>query len=998
MNIKAFFLKNWPHFLAVFIFFMISKLYLSPTMDGMDVNQHDIEQHKGMSKEIADYRERTGEETMWTGTMFGGMPSTQVSLIHEGNWFAQITSGWMRMFGSPVGILFLYMLCFYIGSNLFRINKWVSMVLAIAFAFCTYNIILIVVGHNSKAVAIAYLVPMFGAFYYAMRVNWKLGVALFGIFFAFEVSANHLQITFYGGIALLFFGLFELIHVIRNKNYKQFTFTTLGLIAAIFLGVIVNYGNLKLTSEYADYTKRGGNELTINPDGSQRIDNSTDGGLEKNYIFEYSSGIGESAMIFSPFAKGPGSSYDFQSAELIDQIAEDFPENAEQIVGNSLYWGEQPIFSAPSYVGALLVALAFLALFILKDTIKWSLLAVTLVALLLSWGDNFSSLANFMLENIPYYNKFRAPAMILVLVQITIPLLVGLLATYIIENRAEFKMNKKIAIIVSSAVPVLFLILSFTGLSDNYIRTTEISQEGKAQYAAQVRQSIQGQIAAMTPEQLAENKINPNDPNFIESVVADELKKRDDSLVQTRQMRESIFSSGMLRSFLFSLLGLILIIVLSFTEVKSTIPFIATCLFLIIDVFFISKFYLNGNEDSLMYANWWTDSLEKRYPMATTEAETFILANELKQNPSLKSKIGNAKSKAQAKISDLEASGIAAENIESAYIFSALNQNTNYRVFELSGSAFNDTRCSYFHKSLGGYHAAKLTRIQNLADFHLFNSNNKVFDMMNVKYIVRQGEKGMQTDINETVLGAAWFVQGVQIVKDANEEIQALGNSLAMKNIGKGTFLVNGKAVQNALVNGREKIQYINLGKKDTLDVLLTSQLKANDEVAFVQDVNGKPNLIMAAALNQMTPENTMTAMVSYKIGKEFRPDSLVVINKEVASKLKTKTWNSGGKIKNVSYAPNKLVYKTDNISDGFAVFSEIEYPLWKATIDGKVTDIRRVNYLLRGLEIPKGKHTVVFEIGNEELDSKNTIAMIGSIIIFMGLLGVFFFTKKEKI
>ncbi len=288
-----FFQKNWVHFAIIAIFFVITYFYFSPQFDGYGLKQHDIEMHKGMSREVVDYRERTGNETLWTNSMFGGMPTMQISLLYDGNYIGQAVTKFVDSFPPPAGVVFLYMLCFYIFALCLRLNPWVGLLGAIAFGFSSYDIIIIQAGHNSKALAVAFMAPVVGAFIMAYQRNMKWGILLSALFMTIEISMNHLQVTYYLGILMFGIGAVMLIDAFRKNNFKSFFITSGGIVAAYLLALVINYGNISLTNDYAKHSIRGGNDITLNPDGTSNKVNSTTG-LDKDYVTQWSYGIGES--------------------------------------------------------------------------------------------------------------------------------------------------------------------------------------------------------------------------------------------------------------------------------------------------------------------------------------------------------------------------------------------------------------------------------------------------------------------------------------------------------------------------------------------------------------------------------------------------------------------------------------------------------------------------------------------------------------------------------
>ena len=1007
MNISAFFKKNWVHFAAIGIFLVVCLMYFNLQLKGYGLKQHDIEQHIGMSHEIVDYREHNnGQEPQWTNSMFGGMPATQVSLIHSGNYFAKITTGFLTLFPSPMGIVLLYMIGFYLMLMMMRINNWVAIIGSLLYAFLSYQIIILQAGHNSKGIAIAFMAPVVGAFYLAFRRSWIWGAVLSALFMSFELASNHLQVTYYLGILLFGMGIAELVRVFKTKEYLSFAKATAGVIAGYLLALVINYGNIAITNDYVKYSIRGGNDLTITADGTSNAATATDG-LDREYVTEYSYGIGETFSFISPYVKGVGTKVfgDSQFAETVENS--DFtPEQKEQLLNNSVaYWGDQPATSGPVYLGVIVVFLALLGLVYIKDASKWALLAVTILTVMLSWGKNYMGLTNWFLDNVPGYDKFRAVTIILVIAELCVPLLAVLLVNKLIKERDVIKENLKPFYITAAAFLLLVIGLRMVGIDKSYLWVRERDQSGLEAQLQQQRSGIEAQIMQLTPEQAAQYGIDKSNPQAIAAAVDAQIdgmrKNYQDGLSAAQEMRKQVYNSSLNRSILFTILAIGCLLIFFRTAVSPVLSLGALGVLALLDVFTVTHNYLNGSSNEAGDYKYWAPVLDAKYPIVADGADMQILDMESQLNPKVKKAVEAGRKEGKAKALELDATGIEAANIENAYVFAALNRTTNYRVYDLSGGFSNSARAAYFHKSLGGYHGAKLRSIQNLAEFHIYKSNNKVFDMLNVKYFLQPGGQNGEVMVrpNETALGNAWFVRKAQVVKDANEEILSLGSRFSMKNIGTGQFFVNGVEKKEVNAYGSEKLQYLPAGATDTIDVPLSNGVPMGVEVVFVQDVNGKTDLIMKQGFDQDTTKS-FKGFVTFKVTDEFKPIEEVLVTQAEAKKLKKRQWSGEGKIKLLSYAPNKLVYEVNASDAGMAVFSEVYYADgWTATIDGKPADIVKVDYLLRGLEVPKGKSKVVFIFELHRYKSLNTMSSIGSVILLLILIGLGWMSwKKSKV
>jgi hypothetical protein len=439
---------------AILLFLIIiSYIYFFPQLEGKVLEQSDIQHHIGMSKELADYRKATGQEAIWTNSMFGGMPGYLISVIYSGNIFNTINT-WFKMLFHPAAMLILYLIGFYILLLILRTDKWLSIVGAIAFGFSSYFLIIIAAGHNTKAYAIGFLMPVMAGVIYAYQRNpWKGGL-LFSVALAFEILASHIQITYYGLLTMFIFVVFEFVSAYKNKALPSFIRATIVLFAGTVLAVMVNFSSLYTTYEYSKHSIRGPSELTNN------AANKTTG-LDKDYVVQWSEGIDETLTLLIPNYMGgahpqnPGP--DSQSLKIMQEKG---VQNARQnLQGIYTYRGDKPATAGPVYLGAIIVFLFVLSLFIVKGNFKWWLLTATLVSFVLSWGKNIMWLTSFLLDYLPMYNKFRTPEMALVIAEITVPLLAFIGLQKILSGeieRKEFMKAFKWALIITGGITLLF--------------------------------------------------------------------------------------------------------------------------------------------------------------------------------------------------------------------------------------------------------------------------------------------------------------------------------------------------------------------------------------------------------------------------------------------------------------------------------------------------------------------------------------------------------------
>lgn len=989
MDIKAFFQKNWVHFAVVAFILILAAIYFKPQLDGYGLKQHDVEQWKGMSHETDRFRENTGDEPLWTNALFGGMPTTQISLIYPGNFIKSISNFYAKSFPGPIGILIIHLIGFYILSLFLKINPLIGVIGAIIFGFASYEIIIIQAGHLTKAYAVAYMAPALGAFIYAYRSNRLWGIAFSGLFMAIELAANHVQVTYYFVYCLLFLGLYFLYEAIKEKKFKAFFITTVGLIGAFLLAFTVNIGNILLTADYAKNTIRGGNDVTIAPDGTIAKNQSI--GLDKDYITKWSYGVGETFTLISPNVKG-GGSFVLGGSQFEDILENTDLSSSEknELKNYPAYWGEQPFTSGPVYIGAIAMLLAFLGLVFLKTKMKWALFAITILAVVLSWGKNFMGLTDFFIDHVPGYNKFRTVTIILVLVELCVPVMGILFLDQLHKEREQLKEKKKLFLMTIGGFVLFLLVLKVVGLGDNY------SSQSDRDQIANVEGSIRKQLSTIDPLQLkSQYNVDINDPAQLDAFVAQQVEPYQKNFDKLKSVRSDIFKSSMNRTILFTLFGGILILLFFYTSIPSTALLLGILVLTMMDSIPIAYQYLGAQEvgNKLKY---WEEVGLTAYPIASNSADEQIMANEIAQNPSLQAKIDKAEREGKAKADELGYTGAARSNVITSYKFSALNFETNYRVADMS-NLWNSTRASYLHKSIGGYHGAKLRNINNLFEFHLSRMNNKVYDMMNVKYFMQQDDKGVDiVQPNPTAMGNAWLVKKVEKYETPNDEIRALGSQFKIVNKGQGQFLVNYEPKQEATIYGAEKLQYLIPGN-DTITIPLSNGMAEGMEAMFVMDANGNTNLVPLQTMSLDTAKSFLS-LVSMKVINEFNPREEVVMLTSEAKKLSDSKFSGEGNIQLISYAPNKLVYTADVKGKQLAVFSEVYYPIgWKAFVDGKEVEIRKVNYLLRSVELPNGKHKIEFKFDIPKYRTANTISAISSSIILLGFAFLIYLGWKKK-
>ncbi|WP_291098985.1 MULTISPECIES: YfhO family protein [unclassified Flavobacterium] len=467
--------KFYPHALAILGFVIISLIYFYPVLQGKQIYQSDIAQYTGMAKEQNDFRALDHVEPYWTNSAFGGMPTYQLGAKYPHDYIGKI-DGALRFLPRPADYLFLYFLGFYGLLLVLKIDPLKAFFGALAFGFSTYLIIILGVGHNAKAHAIAYMPLVIAGFImvYQKKYTWGGLLTMFAV--ALEINANHFQMTYYLLIFLLILSGYFTYQAIKEKEYKSLM-TSFGVLAiAGIFAIGANATNILATSEYADFSTRGKSELSFNPDGSKIVGNSA---LSRDYITEYSYGIAESFNLIAPRLFGGSNSEALgkDSKMYTFMIGQGVPEAqaSDFVSAMPTYWGDQPIVAAPAYIGIVVFFLGIMALFIDKRKIKYAFLSGAIAALMLSWGKNFPALTDFFIDNVPMYNKFRAVSSIQVILELCFPVLaiMGLQSFFKLEKELQWKALWQSTAVGFGIIVTLFLFkgsFSFSGANDSYFR------------------------------------------------------------------------------------------------------------------------------------------------------------------------------------------------------------------------------------------------------------------------------------------------------------------------------------------------------------------------------------------------------------------------------------------------------------------------------------------------------------------------------------------------
>ena len=669
---------------AIIAFALITLVYFTPILEGKRIKQHDIEMYKGMSQEINEFREETGEQSLWTNSMFGGMPAWNIGVQQNSNLMTYVQKIIGLGFPSPIMSVFISMLGFFILLLVLDCKIWISFIGALAYGFTSYLFIVMGAGHNSKAVAMAYMAPVIAGIIMTYKGKYLWGAVLTAISLALEIRAGHIQITYYLFMIVLIMVIAEFVETIKTKKYLDF-FKASGILAIVaILAVMTSTTTLYANYEFGKETMRGKPVLTENVENQTR-------GLDRDYITQWSYGIGETWSLMIPNVKGGASAYIGNDNPALQNAD---PRFRSTIAQNNAYWGDQPGTSGPVYVGAIVCFLFILGLFVVKGKIKWVLLAATILSILLSWGKNFMGFTDFFLDYFPMYNKFRAVSMTLVIAEVCMPILAFLALAEVMRNPEILKKN------------MYYLYVSFgltAGLCSLFYIAPNVFfnflSQGEAAQFAQLTNGKDGAIYQMLV-------------NDIENV------------------RMAIFKKDALRSFFFiTIAGMILLLNIK-GKLKDNAVFAILAVLVVMDMFPINKRYLNNDN--------FIDKRRFEKPFVMSEIDKQIL-----QDNSL-----------------------------------------DYRVMNLMTSTFNDASTSYFHKSIGGYHGAKLRRYQDIINHYLGGNNVgsdgfwNVLNMLNTRYLIYPQNNNTPVAMpNPDAFGNAWLVSDIKWVATPNEEIAAIENT-----------------------------------------------------------------------------------------------------------------------------------------------------------------------------------------------------------------------------
>ena len=832
--------KFLPDLIAILTFIILSFAYFFPAdIEGRILFQHDSVAGVGAGQESKEYRDRTGERTRWTNAIFGGMPTYQMSPSYDStktlSWIEKIYRLYLPDY---VVLTFIMMLGFYILLRAFGISAWLAGLGGIIWAFSSYFFILIPAGHIWKFVTLAYIPPTIAGIVLAYRKKYLLGGIVTALFIALQIQSNHIQMSYYFMFVILFIVGAYFEDAYKKKELPHF-FKASGILAlAAVVGICINISNLYHTYEYSKETMRGKSELKQEGPAA----NQTSSGLDRDYITNWSYGIGETLTLLVPNVKGGSSSAPLSQSEAAMTKAN--PMYGGLYAQFPQYFGDQPWTAGPVYVGAFVMFLFILGCFIVKGPLKWALLGATIFSILLSWGKNFMGLTDFFIDYIPMYNKFRAVSSILVIAEFTIPLLAIFTLKEIFSKPDILKLKE-------NRVGVIVTLILTAGIALILAVAPGVFFSG----------FITAQEMAALKQGLPAEHLTPVITNLTE-------------------MREAIIASDAWRSFFIIIVGCFLLFLYQQKKLKATFTLTGIALLCLIDMWTVNKRYLH----------------DEQFVPKSKQAEAFV------------------KSRTDEIILQ-----------DTALDYRVLN------FVGFPGNTFNENNTAYWHKSVGGYHAAKLRRYQEMIDHHIVPemqatdqeltaaggkmdsvdaSKFRVLNMLNTKYFIfPAGQQGQTVPVeNPYAYGNAWFVDNVQYVDNANEEIDALNEILPTE-----TAVVDAKF--------KEQLKGVTRGYKDSVST-----------------------------------------------------------------------------IRLMSYEPNRLIYKTSSPKDGVAIFSEIYYPGWQATIDGQPADIARADYILRVMNVPGGEHTIEMWFDPQSIHITESIAYAALALLLIGVMVLLWMERRKVV
>ena len=839
---------------VVLLFALISFAYFFPAdMEGKILYRHDSSAGRGAGSEIDRQRKVTGKTSRWTNALFSGMPTYQTSPSYSSaRPLSTAVKAYHLWLPDYVWYVFVYLLGFYILLRAFDFRWYLAMLGAVVWAFSSYFFIIIAAGHIWKVMALAYLPPMIAGIVTAyQRGRYLTGLAVTALFAAFEINANHVQMTYYYLFIILFMVIGYLIDAVRKHRMKHFLKATAACAGAAVIAVCLNLPNLYHTWSYSQETMRGKSELV-----KENTSAKATGGLERDYITQWSYGIDETWTLLIPNAKGGASAPLTMSDKAMDHADGRFTDIYRQL---SQYWGNQPMTAGPVYAGAFVMMLFFLGLFIVRGPVKWALYAATVLSVLLSWGKNFMPLTDFFIDYVPMYAKFRTVASILVIAEFTIPLLAMLALKEMVTRPELFKeretLKNRILHFIFFSPLAIFVSKKWGYLIVAFLITAGVCV-----------------LFAVMPGTFFDF-VSVSERHAMRAIPAEYLTPL---LANLTEMRQAVFVADCRRSAFVILIGTVLLLLVIRRKIDTRWGVAAMIVLCLIDMWQVNKRYLNND----MFVN----KSVRDTPPQPSKADEMIMQD--------------------------------------------TSDCGNYRVLNMAGDTFNENETSYFHKSIGGYHAAKLRRYQELITAHLHPEMRRlskavsaaggdmtrvagdtlfpVLDMLNMRYVILPLSNGEKAALrNPYAQGNAWYADKVTYVNNANEELDALG----------------------------------------------TADLR-HEAVADAS---------FADILGESLPQTDGTVTITH-------------------------------------YMADELTYTARSGSGGVIVFSEIYYPGWTATVDGKPADIGRVNYVLRAIRVDAGEHEIRLTFHPRSVTVTETIAYAAyALLIIVIAVAVIAAVRRKK-
>ena len=825
--------KVLPDVLVVVLFALLAFAYFYPAdIEGRILYRHDASAGRGAGQEQTEYLQRTGERTRWTNALFGGMPTYQLAPSYESTDALESLGAFYHLWlPENVWYVFAYLLGFYILLRAFDFRQSLAALGSILWSFSSYFLIIIAAGHIWKVFALAYLPPMIAGVVLAYRGRYLSALLLTAIFSALEINANHVQMTYYYLFIILAMVIAYLVEALRKKTLPQFAKATAVCAVGALLGVMINLSNLYHTWQYSKESMRGKSELV-----KANSENQTSSGLDRDYITQWSYGIDETFTLLIPNAKG--GAHQIRLGSDAKAMAKCDSQYAQYVGQWYQYWGDQPFTAGPVYVGAFVMMLFVLSLFIVKGPMKWALLAVTVLSILLSWGKYFMPLTNVFIDYVPMYAKFRTVSSILVIAEFTIPLLAMMGLKAIVDDPTLLGRKMRwvyVSFGLTGGLCLLFALMptaffDFNSVADRMQLSQYVSQE----YLGPMLDNI-------------------------------------------AKVRAAVFTADCWRSFWVIVIGLVILLVYKFGKLKTPVMAGALLVLCLVDLWTVNKRYLN---DSMF-----VDKTMREQPISKSAAEEQILQD----------------------------------------------QSLDFRVFNLASDTFNENETSFYFKSVGGYHPAKLRRYQEMIDAYIAPEKNTLFKAV----VEAQGDitkvKGDSLFPVLNMLNTKYFIFPLQ-----NNQTLPMQNPYAMGN----AWMV-------------DKVIYV---------------ATANEEIDGV----GKVDLRHEAVADKRFEET---------LGASTAQDSTSAVTL-------------------LSYEPNRLKYEVNSEKGGVVVFSEIYYPGWTATIDGREVELGRVNYILRALRVEGGKHKVELSFFPRSITTTETIAYCSYgllILILLLAIGMKWREMKKK-